>query len=271
MLPYQLVRPLGEGGFGDLWLGFDGATGQHIVVKFLRESHLADALRTFLREIRILRLGHAGVVPILHADLTGPRPYYVMPYLGGGPVSRHAGILSRGQLITVAAELATTIQRLHQTWVIHGDIKSDNVLIDNDGHLNLADPLGHGLGCTITFGHNRGGTPGFWAPEIAAGGSMSRPGDVYSYGATLYHLASGVRPVDGRRLALQPVPGVPNRVIHIVNACCDRDPQQRPTMAEVLRMLHGEHLQEIRAQKRNAWAAIGLLALVAGLSARGTG
>lgn len=268
MLPFQILHALGEGGFGSLWLGIWHETGEQVVVKYLRDAHLSDARRTFVREVKILKQGHAGVVRLLHADLKGPHPYYVMPYFGGGPVSRHAGQLSNGQMVTVAWELAATLQQLHQSWVIHGDVKADNVLIGNDGHLQVADPLGHGLGCTIMFGQNQGGTPGFWAPEIAAGGTMSRTGDVYSYGATLYHLATGVVPTDGWRLKLQPAPGVPNQVVGLVDACCDPNPIQRPSMNDVLRMLRGEDLGEIRTQRRNGWVAIGVAALVVGIAAQ---
>lgn len=96
---------------------------------------------------------------------------------------------------------------------------------------------------------------------------MSRPGDAYSYGATLYHLASGARPLDGCRPTLLPLPGVPHRVVRLVDACCDPDPLQRPSMADVLRMLRGEDLSQIREQRRNAWVAVGVVTLAVGLGA----
>lgn len=266
ILPFTIVQPLDSGGFGDLWLARWLATGESVVVKYLRDAHIPDVMRAFAREVRILQRGHAGIVRLIHADLSGPRPYYVMPYLRGGSLTRHAGSLGHAQLVAVATEVATALSGLHGTGTIHGDVKPDNALVTDDGHLQVADPLGHGWGCTVMFGVNRGGTPGYWAPEIAAGGSMSKAGDVYSYGATLFHLATGVVPKDGLVLRLELRPGIPRRLVKVVEACCQGDPARRPTMADVIIMLQGEELEAIRKRKRGAWVAgglaVGLVALI---------
>jgi eukaryotic-like serine/threonine-protein kinase len=266
------MRPLGEGGNGVLFIGRRSDTNEFVVVKYLRDSQLPHLRRAFAREVRILTQGRRGMVPVLFADISGPQPFYVMPFLPGGSLAAHVGRLTPPQLLTVSTEIATALAQLHSEWIAHGDVKPDNVLLASDGHLIVADPLGNGLGCTMLFSENHGGTPGYWAPEVAAGGSISNSGDVYSYGATLYHLLTGIRPRDGEKLEInerqrEAAPWV----VELIEACCQFAPQSRPTMPEVLRMLQGERWVGIVARrKRNrelasAGVVAGIVLLVTAL------
>lgn len=99
-------------------------------------------------------------------DFGGRTPFYVMPYLEGGSLSQHAGRLGVAQLQEVAENLAGTLATLHIAFDLHGDFKPDNVLLTKQGLLQVADPLGNGTLFTILFAENRGGTPGYMAPEI---------------------------------------------------------------------------------------------------------
>jgi serine/threonine protein kinase len=262
-----LLRPLGAGGNGDCHLAVHRASGTQVVVKFLREFQLPDSRRRFKREVKVLAHRLRGLVPVIHADLDGERPYYVMPYLPGGAVAKHAGHLSDSQLRNIATEVASTLAELHGRMVAHGDVKPDNILVGNDGHLQVADPLGNGMGCTVIFSENRGGTPGYWAPEILAGAEISQAGDVYSFGATLYHLATARIPRDGERLDIPESENVGSMIRHLVSICCVAAPTERPTMADVLRILKGESWTQIRETRRN-WKILGGAALaVLGLAA----
>src|SRR5262249_6060356 len=127
------------------------------------------------------------------------------------------------------------------------------------------DPLGNGINCSVMFAQNHGGTPGYWAPEVAAGAPVSAAGDVYSYGATLYHLLTGQRPSDGQQLdlILARFPNV-HKIREIILACCQSNPGARPTMPEVLRMLQGEKWTDIQAaRQRDAKLLTGLCAIAA--------
>src|SRR5260370_27106437 len=96
--------------------------------------------------------------------------------------------------MTAALAVANALKDLHARWISHGDVKPDNILICPNGRLSIGDPLGNGLGCTFRLATNCGGTPGYWAPEVAAGGGISRAGGGYSLGRTLYPLATGRLP-----------------------------------------------------------------------------
>jgi serine/threonine protein kinase len=155
------------------------------------------------------------------------------------------------QLQQVAESLAGTLANLHIAFDMHGDIKPDNVLLTKQGLLQVADPLGNGTLFTILFAENRGGTPGYMAPEIMAGGTISRASDVYSYGATIYHLLTGKIPQNGQRFDLPSEGnGYEPRMFELVTACCDPNPSARPTMQEVLQMLRGKPWASIRESRK---------------------
>lgn len=156
----------------------------------------------------------------------------------------------------VATEMARTLANLHAANDVHGDFRPDNILVTEQGQLQVADPLGNGTLFTILFSENRGGTPGYMAPEIAEGGSISRAADVYSYGATLYQLLTGRIPQHGQRLdpLSEGFRNAPN-IRGIIAPCCRLDPDARPTMQDVLRMLGGTPWVEIQAE-RTRWQGI---------------
>lgn len=272
-MSYQVLnlRPMHSGGNGDLFVGQRTDNGATVVVKYLREYWMPHARKAFAREVHILERMIHGLVPLSFANLTAKRPYYVMPYLKGGTLSKWAGRLTDDQLHTIAAELAHTLANLHAAYEAHGDVKPDNILVTRDGHLQVADPLGNGTVFTILFSENHGGTPGYWAPEICAGGSISRAGDVYSFGATLYHLLTGRRPQDGERLdpSAEGYRNAP-RIREIIGACCQFEPGARPTMQQVPRILHGEKWADIQASQKQcqqlvtAACVFGCLALLVG-------
>jgi serine/threonine protein kinase len=253
------LRPLDSGGNGDLFLAQCSDNGARIVIKFLREYWLPHARRAFERQARLQSRNLYGLVPVLFASTATERPYYVMPYLEGGPITQYAGRLTDGQLQAVAAELAKTLATLHAAFEVHGDVKPDNILITRDGQIRVADPLGNGTLLTMLFSKNRGGTPGYCAPEIWAGTPISRAGDVFSFAATMYHLATGRRPQQGQRPDLPPValweaPGLREAIA----ACSNFNPNARPSMQDVLRILRGDHWLDIQAKRQQAKAFVGV-------------
>jgi serine/threonine protein kinase len=111
---------------------------------------------------------------------------------------------------------------------------------------------------------NQGGTPGYAAPEIVAGGPISRPGDVYAYCATLYEMLTGRIPQKGQRLdpTVEGYTRAP-KIREIIAIGCQHDPKARPTMQEIIRMLNGASLGDVlktRAQVR-AWITGGIVAV----------
>ncbi len=267
-MSYQVVnlRPLHSGGNGDLFVGQRTDSGEHAVVKYLREYHSLHARKAFAREVRVLGRKLRGFVPLLGSDTGAERPYYVMPYLKGGALTQYAGRLTDNQLQNIAGELARALANLHSAYEAHGDVKPDNILVTQDGQLQVADPLGNGTVFTMLFSENRGGTPGYCAPEIYAGGSISRAADVFSYGATMYHLQTGRRPQEGHRLYLSPQDHArAPKICEIITACCQPEPQSRPTMQEVLRILRGVRWADIQTERRQRRELAAAACVIGGL------
>lgn len=279
-MSFQLLnlRPFRSGGYGNVYVGNKSDTREPVVVKYLRDSHIPHFRKGFEREVRLLIRQRPGMIRILAWDLRGDRPFYVMPYFKTGSLKKYAGRLTSAQLHAVACDLAWTLANLHGTGDAHGDVKPDNILVTDQGELQVADPLGNGTLLTRLFSPNSGGTPGYIAPEIAAGGPISAAGDVYSYGETLHHLATGrvLNAVDDLDHSLA-VFRDNQDIYETIRACCQTDPNARPSMKDVLRMLDGMtwkaiQLEQKQAQERFGTLLFGGLLVFAGLAfARGRG
>jgi len=222
-----------DGGFGEVYLGERSDTGVTVIVKYLVEGGIFEYREQFAREVRVLAAAvHPGVVRVLGWNLADPRPFYVMPYIRGGALSKHAGNLSNRDVLAWGAQIATALAAMHAQELIHGDVKPDNVLMDG-AELRVSDPLGNGAGCTISFGTKWGGTPGYMSPELLDGWPISKEADVFAFGATLFHLATGTHP-DGHVLdAKYHRANVDIELHNIILACAAPQPWMRPTMAQV--------------------------------------
>jgi eukaryotic-like serine/threonine-protein kinase len=243
------MRKLASGGMADVYVGQRNDTWEWVVVKYLRDAHLLENRKYFAREVRILtKRVHAGVVSILSWNLDAPVPWYVMPYFPGGKLTAWAGRLTQAQLTNIAIEMAVTLNAMHSQAIAHGDFKPDNILLTQQGRLRIGDPLGNGAGCTVVWRANRGGTPGYWAPEIARGGVISPAGDVFSFGATLYQMATGCQPVDGQMLdPLMVGTVVPAAFRALILRCCAPDWRLRPSASQIVAMLRNGGVATIRA------------------------
>jgi serine/threonine protein kinase len=212
--------------------------GERFVAKVLREL-TDEGRRAIAREYRVLAAHvHEGLVPALGGDLDAPQPFYFMPFLEGGSLTRLAGALDHRKLREVTRWIAEAVAALHDNDMQHGDLKPDNVLLTLHGSVQVSDPLGNGSGCTVSLGTKCGGTPGYWAPEVAKGGPISRAGDVYSLGATLFHLATGLPPRDNKSKDPNDYGvSVPEDLRRAILAMCRPVAAQRPTMAQVVAFL----------------------------------
>jgi len=246
---YEYIRPLDSGGRGDVHLYYFRTKNLQVAVKFLRDSHLRHQKRAFFREIDMLAKQLPGMVKLLDFNKLANPPYYVMEYLGGGSLTHYAGRLPEDHLLTLARGLANVLATFHSKCGPHGDYKPDNIFAAQDGKLKLGDPAGNGFGFSVLLAPARGGTPGYWAPEIQNNGTVSPQADVFSFGATLYHLVTGRRPVDGQQL--DPLANgfmCPSRLREVILLCTRTDPKTRPTMQHVVRFLDGESWASIRAE-----------------------
>ncbi|MEO6687633.1 MAG: serine/threonine-protein kinase, partial [Dokdonella sp.] len=144
--PYRLLRKLGEGGMGVVWLAerSDGSYEQHVAVKLLKRGMDTNAiLRRFLQERRILaRLHHAHIVRLVDGGMSADgRPFYVMDHVDGETITRYAmrHRLDVAARVGLLAKVAEAVAYAHTQLVVHRDLKPANVLVGADGEPRVLD------------------------------------------------------------------------------------------------------------------------------------
>ena len=205
---YAIVRRLGRGGMGEVYLATRRreTVEQTVALKLLRRE-LAEprAIARFHRECRIqARLNHPAIVPLLDVGIAADgRPFLVMPYVDGRPITDYADGLSLplGERIRLVAGCCRAVESAHGKLVIHRDIKPSNILIEPDGRLRLLD---FGVATALdddselTRQAPAPMTPERAAPEQLRGEPASTATDVWGLGVLLYELATGRLPYETR-------------------------------------------------------------------------
>jgi len=263
---FRLVRELGQGGQGIVYLG-ERAAGdfdQPVAVKLLRRVILGEQdLRDFRRERDILlRFDHPGIARLIDGGINDDgMPYLVMDYLDGDALDawclRHAP--TREQVLTLFAALCAIVAAAHRRLIVHRDLKPSNVLVMPDGSIRVLD-----FGIARLLDEDDGGartqwrmlTPGYAAPELLAGDAATPASDVHALGLMLRQMLA-LDFGDPRRT--QPPAGhtraLPRELRWIIDRATHAEPAQRYRDAEEL----GEDIaryrnrQPLRAHPPGRW------------------
>ena len=206
--PFRIIRPLGTGGMGQVYLGIrdDDQFEQRVALKLIR--HPSDAImRRFFEERRILAwLEHPRIARLIDGGLTSDgMPYFAMEFVDGEPIDvycEHRG-LSLDDRLALFEQVCDAVSYAHQHLIIHRDLKPGNILVTNDGQVKLLDfGIAKVLDPAGPEDHTRTGlrvmTPDVAAPEQVRGTPVSTATDVYALGILLYQLITGHRPYDVR-------------------------------------------------------------------------
>jgi eukaryotic-like serine/threonine-protein kinase len=207
--PYRLIREIGHGGMGTVYLGVrdDDAFQKRVAVKVLKRGMDTDSIvRRFRHERQILAsLEHPFIASLLDGGSTPDgRPYFAMEYVEGQPVVEYCDThrLDTPARLALFRHVCTAVQYAHQNLVIHRDIKPANVLVTVDGTPRLLD-----FGIAKLLNPELGGqtlaptapglqlmTPEYASPEQVRGDAVTTASDVYSLGVLLYELLAGRLP-----------------------------------------------------------------------------
>jgi serine/threonine protein kinase/Flp pilus assembly protein TadD len=204
--PYRLVRPLGEGGMGVVYLATRPDLASFAAIKILRDAWISPARRErFVSEQRILaQLNHPSIARIYDADtLPDGTPWFAMEYVEGVPLTAY--YRSRPSATTdlrLFRTVCEAVQFAHRQLVVHRDLKPSNILVTADGRVKLLDfgiskQLDASTGMTDqTLTGLQLMTPAYAAPEQIRGGPTGVYTDVYALGVILYELLTGGQPFD---------------------------------------------------------------------------
>jgi serine/threonine protein kinase/tetratricopeptide (TPR) repeat protein len=209
---YELVRMLGEGGMGAVFLGrrTDGEVEQQVAIKFVRSAGSSAFRERFLRERQILAsLNHPGIARLLDAGHTEDgQPYLVMEYIEGVPLDDYCRKLEFRDQLKLCLRVCDAIAYAHRNLVVHRDLKPSNILVDATGEPKLLDfgiarILDETADAAMT--QERILTPDYASPEQIRGTAHSTATDVYSLGAVIYRVLTNRAPHEPSTGSAEPI------------------------------------------------------------------
>ncbi|MFA0740251.1 MAG: hypothetical protein DFNUSKGM_000353 [Candidatus Fervidibacter sacchari] len=202
---YQLLRVIGKGGMGLVYLARDPILQRLVAIKVLSPHLSSDetVIARFINEARIAAsLQHPNIVTVYEAGQDGNFVFMAMEYVEGQDLAsliRQKGKLHPDEAIAILKAVASALDYAHQKGVIHRDVKPSNVLISNDGVVKLMD-----FGIARVVGGERHtktgvlvGTPEYMAPELWEGKDADKMADLYSLGVMAYEMLTGEVPFTG--------------------------------------------------------------------------
>lgn len=229
---YRLVKPLGRGGMGSVWLAEDQLLQRLVAIKFIAHEELdAHARERFAVEARAAaRLQHSNVVTVHRFGEIAGRPYLVSEYIRGDSLDKVGKPMPWRRVLELGIALARGLAAAHRHGIVHRDIKPANTILSSDGDVKLVDfglaklgseatresaktiageveptsALAMGSAATMLNRDARGsltrpgaiaGTPLYLAPEVRAGEPATRRSDVYQVGCILYELVTNRAPL----------------------------------------------------------------------------
>ena len=280
---YRVLRELGRGGMGDVYLGEDLELGRLVALKFvtpqLRRDPVAVArLRDEARAVAALR--HPDIATIHDLVDADGELFLVMEYVEGRTLREHLrrGPLGPEETFRIGRRLADALDHAHTRGIVHRDVKPENVMVMPDGGVRLLDlGLARRLDSEAVVTHPEPATPYSTSPEQLLGETTDARTDVWGLGVVLYECLTGRRPFEGgsreevaRRILLDPPAPIPRAAdpsLHgldrIVEHCLRKEPEARfPSMGRLGAALAEHDPSRIRLRDRSA-TTTGLLMVVA--------
>jgi serine/threonine-protein kinase len=258
---YKLVKEIGRGGYGSVWLVEDNFIKEQLVMKFLHQSLVSDevAVERFVRELRLARkITHTNIIRLFDYLDLGPVAAISMEYFPGQALSSivHQGAMEPTRVIKLIKAISGALDVAHQADVIHRDMKPANILVDEKDNIKIVD---FGIAAASKHAESRltrtgtlVGTPTYISPEQIQGKVVDGRTDLYSLGVIMYEMLAGQPPyqaedpmalvfmhVEGNARRVEEInPVIPKDLADIVHKCIAPDPNSRyQSMAELAQAL----------------------------------
>lgn len=246
---YQIIRTIGEGGMANVYLAYDTILDRNVAVKILRGDLAEDEkfVRKFQREaISASSLSHPNIVEMYDVGEDDGRYFIVMEYVEGVTLKnliKRRGALTLSEVIDIMLQLTSAIACAHDSYIIHRDIKPQNVLILDDGRVKITD-FGIAMALNsneLTQTNSVMGSVHYLPPEQANGTGATIKSDIYSLGILMYELITGNLPFKGDsavEIAIkqmrEPIPSIveqnpniPQSVENIILKASAKNPKNR--------------------------------------------
>ena len=288
--PYRIDSPLGAGGMGEVYLGWDTRLHRTVALKFLPSAYLADAKarERFQREARAASaLNHPNICTVHDIGEYEGRPVIAMEHLEGQTLKARIGAqpLETELILELAVQIASALEAAHAKGVLHRDLKPANIYVSASGQAKVLDfglaklshPDADAFEQTQTLSLTEAGvilgTVPYMSPEQALGKEADQRSDIFSLGAVLYEMSTGRAPFAGATAAEIVVhitrddppamtslnPRVPAGLERIVRKCLEKDRERRYQSAgELVKDLR--ELQAGRYSSRRSLLGLGVAA-----------
>ncbi len=250
---YQIIKTLGEGGMANVYLAHDNILDRNVAVKVLRGDLANDEkfVRRFQREaLSASSLSHPNIVEMYDVGEDDGQYYIVMEYVDGKTlkqVLKQRGHLSITEVVDIMLQLTDGLAHAHDAYIIHRDIKPQNIMILSNGMIKITDfGVATALNSTqLTQTNSVMGTVHYLPPEQANGKGSTVRSDIYSMGIMMYELLTGLVPYKGEsavEIALkhlrEPLPSVrkadptiPQSIENVIIRATAKNPKNRYTDA----------------------------------------
>lgn len=246
---YEIVKSIGEGGMANVYLANDKILDRKVAIKVLRGDLSADEkfVRRFQREaLSVSNLSHPNIVEVYDVGEEDGQYYIVMEYIEGKTLKQLLNkreSLTLTEVIDIMTQLTDGIAHAHESYIIHRDIKPQNIMIEDDGKIKITDfGIAMALNATqITQTNSVMGSVHYLPPEQASGKGATIKGDIYSLGILMYELLTGTVPFKGDNaveIALKHMkdkipsirkqnPAIPQSVENIILKAAAKNPRNR--------------------------------------------
>ena len=246
---YEIVKSIGEGGMANVYLANDKILDRKVAIKVLRGDLANDEkfIRRFQREAQsVANLSHPNIVEVYDVEEEEGQHYIVMEYIEGKTLKQllqKRGSLTLSEVIDIMLQLTDGLAHAHDAYIIHRDIKPQNIMIQDDGLVKITDfGIAMALNATqLTQTNSVMGSVHYLPPEQANGKSSTIKSDIYSLGILMYELITGSVPFKGDNaveIALKHLkekipsirrqnPTIPQSVENIVLRATAKNPKNR--------------------------------------------